>query len=137
MCKNLQAVQSENKQLRDYIIQLQCRLLNYQQELPPPPSNMDGTQPGVGDLTSSLQLPATLHHWYELQAVGQTSDIMKHELPRSEYPDPTLFDMKAGQAAHSVVGICSTLVPHQCHQSSTVSGNEFAYCLKLESDLIG
>jgi hypothetical protein len=43
---NFKAVQAENYQLRDYIINLQSRLLESQGEFPPPPSNVDGLHPG-------------------------------------------------------------------------------------------
>ena len=43
---NFKAVQTENYQLRDYIISLQSRLLESQGEFPPPPSNVDGLHPG-------------------------------------------------------------------------------------------
>src|SRR5277367_2522616 len=43
---NFKAAQTENYQLRDYIINLQSRLLESQGEFPPPPSNVDGLHPG-------------------------------------------------------------------------------------------
>jgi len=46
--ENYKAVQAENYQLRDYIINLQSRLLESQGEFPPPPSNVDGLHPGKG-----------------------------------------------------------------------------------------
>jgi len=46
---NFKAVQAENYQLRDYIINLQSRLLESQGEFPPPPSNVDGLHPGKAE----------------------------------------------------------------------------------------
>ncbi|KAK5083618.1 hypothetical protein LTR64_002548 [Lithohypha guttulata] len=43
---NFKTVQAENYQLRDYIINLQSRLLESQHEVPPPPSSVDGLSPG-------------------------------------------------------------------------------------------
>ena len=42
---NYKAVQAENYQLRDYIINLQSRLIESQGEFPQPPSNIDINQP--------------------------------------------------------------------------------------------
>jgi hypothetical protein len=46
---NFKSVQAENYQLRDYIINLQSRLLESQGEFPPPPSNVDGLHPGKAE----------------------------------------------------------------------------------------
>jgi hypothetical protein len=43
--ENYKAIQAENYQLRDYIINLQSRLIETQGELPPPPLNIDLNQP--------------------------------------------------------------------------------------------
>lgn len=43
--ENYKAVQAENYQLRDYIINLQSRLIESQGEYPQPPSNIDLSQP--------------------------------------------------------------------------------------------
>lgn len=48
-------MQAENYQLRDYIINLQSRLLESQHEVPPPPSNVDGLQPGAHKQHQPLQ----------------------------------------------------------------------------------
>lgn len=48
-------MQAENYQLRDYIINLQSRLLESQHEVPPPPSNVDGLQPGAHKQHQTLQ----------------------------------------------------------------------------------
>lgn len=55
LSENFKAVQSENYQLRDYIINLQSRLLESQHEVPPPPSNVDGLQPGAHKQHQPLQ----------------------------------------------------------------------------------
>ncbi|KAI9851552.1 MAG: hypothetical protein M1838_003384 [Thelocarpon superellum] len=43
--ENYKAIQAENYQLRDYIINLQSRLIESQGEFPQPPSNIDLTHP--------------------------------------------------------------------------------------------
>lgn len=43
--ENFKAIQAENYQLRDYIINLQSRLLESQGEVPPMPSNIDLQDP--------------------------------------------------------------------------------------------
>ncbi|KAF1987047.1 hypothetical protein K402DRAFT_393201 [Aulographum hederae CBS 113979] len=45
LTQNYKAVQAENYQLRDYIINLQSRLLESQVDFQPPPSNIDLTRP--------------------------------------------------------------------------------------------
>lgn len=55
LSENFKAVQAENYQLRDYIINLQSRLLESQHEVPPPPSNVDGLQPGAHKQHQPLQ----------------------------------------------------------------------------------
>jgi hypothetical protein len=92
---NFKAVQSENYQLRDYIINLQSRLLESQGEVPPPPSNVDGLQPGKAGL---LQQPGTLPRLSELGAVATSQDggsALHQELHRSGYPDPTYSESPA------------------------------------------
>jgi len=46
LTENYKNVQAENYQLRDYIISLQSRLLESQGEVPPPPTNVPGLEPG-------------------------------------------------------------------------------------------
>lgn len=61
LSENFKAVQSENYQLRDYIINLQSRLLESQHEVPLPPSNVDGLEPGKAHQslhTHQQQMPA-------------------------------------------------------------------------------
>ena len=49
--ENYKFVQAENYQLRDYIINLQSRLLESQGEFPQPPGGIDGLHPGNKDET--------------------------------------------------------------------------------------
>ncbi|RMD45009.1 hypothetical protein DV735_g18, partial [Chaetothyriales sp. CBS 134920] len=81
LSENFKAVQSENYQLRDYIINLQSRLLETQGEVPPPPSNVDGLSPNKA---------GTLPRLSELGAVGSQADGLPHleSISRSGYPDP-------------------------------------------------
>ncbi|KAI4149727.1 MAG: hypothetical protein LQ340_004474 [Diploschistes diacapsis] len=48
LTENYKAVQAENYQLRDYIINLQSRLIESQGNFPPAPSNINLQQPAVG-----------------------------------------------------------------------------------------
>lgn len=86
LSENFKAVQAENYQLRDYIINLQSRLLESQGEVPPPPSNVDGLQPGKAGPSTQ---PGTLPRLSELGAVAQIQDGLHHDSHRSGYPDPT------------------------------------------------
>jgi hypothetical protein len=101
LSENFKAVQAENYQLRDYIINLQSRLLESQGEVPPPPSNVDGLQPGKA---GSVQQPGTLPRLSELGAIGQPQDgvtAIHHEPHRSGYPDPTYADAPATKRART------------------------------------
>ena len=68
--ENFKAVQAENYQLRDYIISLQSRLLESQGEVPPPPSNVDGLQPGK----AGPHQPPTLPGISEMARIGHAQD---------------------------------------------------------------
>lgn len=76
LSENFKAVQAENYQLRDYIINLQSRLLESQHEVPPPPSNVDGLQPGNAHQSQH----ATLQHSQQITAVN--TQQQGHTLPR-------------------------------------------------------
>ena len=52
LAESFKAVQSENYQLRDYIINLQSRLIESQGDFPPAPSNIDLRQP-IGGVPSA------------------------------------------------------------------------------------
>ena len=69
--ENYKAVQSENYQLRDYIINLQSRLLESQGEFPPPPSNVDGLHPGRAGQPSQHTRPSASVPASEMTAVNQ------------------------------------------------------------------
>jgi hypothetical protein len=102
LSENFKAVQSENYQLRDYIINLQSRLLESQGEVPPPPSNVDGLQPGKAGLPQ--QQAGTLPRLSELGAVGQSQDAISNlhqEAHRSGYPDPTYSESPASKRART------------------------------------
>ena len=45
LCEMYKNLQTENYQLRDYIINLQSRLLETQGEIPPAPANIDLSRP--------------------------------------------------------------------------------------------
>ena len=101
LSENFKAVQAENYQLRDYIINLQSRLLESQGEVPPPPSNVDGLQPGKAGPPPQ---PGTLPRLSELGAVGQAQDgvgNIHHDALRSGYPDPTYSDSPAAKRART------------------------------------
>ncbi|EXJ94183.1 hypothetical protein A1O1_02576 [Capronia coronata CBS 617.96] len=95
LSENFKAVQAENYQLRDYIINLQSRLLESQGEVPPPPSNVDGLQPGKPGVT---QQPGLLPRLSELGAVAQLQDSLHHEPHRTAaYPEPAYSDPPAAK----------------------------------------
>ncbi|KIX04313.1 uncharacterized protein Z518_05180 [Rhinocladiella mackenziei CBS 650.93] len=92
LSENFKAVQAENYQLRDYIINLQSRLLESQGEVPPPPSNVDGLQPG------KPSHGAMLPRLSELGEIGsRQGDSIRQEALRSGYPDPTYSESPANK----------------------------------------
>ena len=56
--ENYKAIQAENYQLRDYIINLQSRLIESQGDFPQPPPNIDGLHPG----NAAQQAQPPSHH---------------------------------------------------------------------------
>ena len=84
LSENFKQVQNENYQLRDYIINLQSRLLESQGEVPPPPSNVDGLQPG------KATHPGTLPRISEMGAVGGNLPPSDNAANQSSYTDPAL-----------------------------------------------
>lgn len=105
LSENFKAVQAENYQLRDYIINLQSRLLESQGEVPPPPSNVDGLQPGKAGQPSAgpLQQPGTLPRLSELGAVNQDGVNSVHQEPHRSglYPDPTYSESPVTKRART------------------------------------
>lgn len=113
LSENFKAVQAENYQLRDYIINLQSRLLESQGEVPPPPSNVDGLQPGKAGPSAQ---PGTLPRLSELGAVSQIQD--HHEPHRGGYPDPTYSESPITKRARTS---SSEMTPSQAAlQGSTI-----------------
>lgn len=56
--ESFKVVQAENYQLRDYIINLQSRLIESQGDFPQPPSNIDLSQPGPAGIPPRPDLQA-------------------------------------------------------------------------------
>jgi len=88
LSENFKTVQAENYQLRDYIINLQSRLLESQHEVPPPPSNVDGLQPGKPRHAS--QTP-TLPRIAEMGTALSAQD-KRHDQPHS---DPNFYEQQS------------------------------------------
>lgn len=63
---NYKAIQAENYQLRDYIINLQSRLIEAQGEVPQPPSNINLSNP---------QSSAAMHHPQQQIPVAPTATM--------------------------------------------------------------
>jgi hypothetical protein len=67
LSENYKAIQAENYQLREYIISLQSRLIDSQNEVPELPSNIDLSQPRTdpvplpGNATSGSAMPPQQH----------------------------------------------------------------------------
>jgi len=77
--ENFKAIQAENYQLRDYIINLQSRLLDTQGEYPQPPSNIDLHQPRLdaGQLIATPTAPMGSSAISQLQAsAAQATDAI-------------------------------------------------------------
>jgi hypothetical protein len=56
LCEMYKALQTENYSLRDYIINLQSRLLENQSEIPPAPANIDLSRPHGGSSTAHADI---------------------------------------------------------------------------------
>src|SRR5271156_587054 len=91
--ENFKAVQAENYQLRDYIISLQSRLLESQGEVPPPPSNVDGLQPGKPGHT-------TLPRLSEMGPMSQPQDGINLS-PDAAYRPGEPSNAKRAKTGHS------------------------------------
>ncbi|KAI9760127.1 MAG: Nuclear actin-protein involved in chromatin remodeling [Chaenotheca gracillima] len=76
--ENYKAIQAENYQLRDYIINLQSRLIESGREAPPLPSNIDLHNP------QAPEMPTHLHHQH--QHHQQQSGTGQHQVPAPTAP---------------------------------------------------
>jgi hypothetical protein len=92
---NFKAIQAENYQLRDYIINLQSRLLESQGEFPPPPSNVDGLHPGKTEQIMHTKAIAPLAP-RELTAINQLRASAEHVAN-----DPGMMDRREDTMAVS------------------------------------
>jgi hypothetical protein len=87
MIGNYKAVQQENFQLREYIIQLQARLLDAHSDVPPPPAHIDLANPpqrpegpaAAGSSSAAPTAPMSSNAVEELRlaaaAAAQAADI--------------------------------------------------------------
>jgi len=132
LSENFKAVQSENYQLRDYIINLQSRLLESQHEVPPPPSNVDGLQPGKAHQLqhATLQQPPipavntqqqghTLPRIAEMGSANSTPPHDQQTLHSSHNRSPTLSDGYGFEQAAKRAKTSPTMTPAQ----SALQGN--------------
>ncbi|KAI9721015.1 MAG: hypothetical protein M1812_002494 [Candelaria pacifica] len=112
--ENYKAVQAENYQLRDYIINLQSRLIESQGEYPQPPSNIALAQPPSGD--GIRQIPAPTASMAQSaddqlqasarQAIAEHLGAPKHANEdgvylnnRNEYPSKRMRSVEASEMA--------------------------------------
>ncbi|MCJ1350851.1 MAG: hypothetical protein MMC33_000832 [Icmadophila ericetorum] len=68
LSENYKALQAENYQLRDYIINLQSRLIESQGDYPQPPSNIDLPHPRSSDPNGGPHAPPS-HHPHQMHPV--------------------------------------------------------------------
>jgi len=133
LSENFKAVQSENYQLRDYIINLQSRLLESQHEVPPPPSNVDGLQPGKAHqsqhatLQQPQQIPAvntqqqgqTLPRIAEMGSASTTPPQDQQAVRSSQNRSPNLSDSYGFEQTAKRMKTSPTMTPAQ----SALQGN--------------
>lgn len=111
MTENFKAVQAENYQLRDYIISLQSRLLESQGEVPPPPSNVDGLQPGrvgpvtqptlpgISEMARMTQVQDGLGSLQDTRRLSGDTAYRPGESPSAKRPKTEASEMTPSQAA--------------------------------------
>ncbi|MCJ1235012.1 hypothetical protein MMC14_002976 [Varicellaria rhodocarpa] len=124
LSENFKSLQAENYQLRDYIINLQSRLLESQGEFPQPPGNIDLHHPPVGRSNDQLhqqqvqqQPPPPLPHHHHVPAptapmgssaisqlqVSQVVQDLRNVGPQQQRPGPydprSAMDVKMQNAA--------------------------------------
>ena len=133
LSENFKAVQAENYQLRDYIINLQSRLLESQHEVPPPPSNVDGLLPGKAHQSqqATLQQPqqiTTVNTQQQVQSLpriaemGSASTTPPHDqqaVHSTQNRSPHLGDAYGFEQAAKRVKTSPTMTPAQ----SALQGN--------------
>ncbi|KAI9802954.1 MAG: hypothetical protein M1825_002185 [Sarcosagium campestre] len=101
---NCKAMQAENYQLRDYIINLQSRLIESQGEIPQPPSNIDLPNPRL-DLSQQHQRPPQ-------QASGSGSG------GSSSIPAPSSLSQLQASAAEASAAVADLAANSAAQQSS-------------------
>lgn len=134
--ENYKAVQAENYQLRDYIINLQSRLIESQGDYPQPPSNIDlphprpdassmthhplaaPTAPMVPSAESQLQASAA-----QAQAVAEMGNG-KHHHHHHHHDDATTQQQHMAAAAVNVVG-ATTADPGASSDAGGPTGNGY------------
>ena len=86
MEQNFRALQNENYQLREYILNLQSRLLENQSDFPPAPSHINlrsGSHPGSsGAADSSSAVEQQLRREMQDQGRPQVADPLRHDAMR-------------------------------------------------------
>ena len=115
--ENYKAVQAENYQLRDYIINLQSRLIESQGEFPQPPSNIDLPHPRTSEpMQHTLPAPtapmasSAMNHLQAsaAQAVADLRTTTNHAKPNEDtdmrdHTDPQLAVSSANPSAASAI----------------------------------
>lgn len=71
MCELYKTLQTENYQLRDYIINLQSRLLETQGEIPPAPAGVDLNRPHSEPSNANQPQPRQSQHATQLESPQQ------------------------------------------------------------------
>ncbi|KAI9818695.1 MAG: hypothetical protein M1832_004170 [Thelocarpon impressellum] len=111
--ENYKAIQAENYQLRDYIINLQSRLIESQGEFPQPPSNIDLVHPqqegGRQSAPTAPMAPSVAASQLQASAAQAVADLAgsggKHQhdeaafLTNNGYPSKRLKDEAGGAPA--------------------------------------
>ncbi|KAI0972757.1 hypothetical protein F4678DRAFT_51282 [Xylaria arbuscula] len=101
------SIQNDNYALRDYVIQLQSRLLELQVELPQPPPNVNITQPGAPSTARQPQSNAPVEPPPNAASAGTLADVAaavaglraREPMPEGNYAKPN-FKSENSASAH-------------------------------------
>ena len=128
LSENFKALQSENYQLRDYIISLQSRLLESQGEYPQPPSNIDIPHPRTsGPPTQQVPAPtapmgSSAANQLQVSAAQAVADMSggRHQQDESAYSRGTNPNKRTRAVEETEIRSASSQPPHADNRQSTV-----------------
>ena len=128
LSESFKALQSENYQLRDYIISLQSRLLESQGEYPQPPSNIDIPHPRTsGPPNKQIQAPtapmgSSAASQLQASAAQAVADMSggRHQQDESAYSRGNIPNKRTRIGEETEVRSAPSQPPHADSRQSTI-----------------